>query len=196
MRRPPQESSPPALDEPGSPGLGEADRQLFEAEMGGVRPLGPRARQSARLAAVDAVAAPRTIRIPAPPVRLTPLNPEAIAGEGAGYRANDVPLAALRELRQGGRRPEATLDLHGRTGPEADAALSAFVGKAVREGQRVLLVVHGRGRGSGAAGPVLGARVLALVTDGRLAARMLAVVPAPAALGGAGATLLWLRREG
>jgi DNA-nicking Smr family endonuclease len=118
------------------------------------------------------------------------------AGDGFAFAAPGLDRRALRELERGSRPPEATLDLHGRRTAEAGAALEAFVRGAQSGGRRVLLIVHGRGLGSGEAGPVLRQLVHERLTSGALARAVLAVVAAPPRLGGSGAALVWLRRSG
>ena len=110
------------------------------------------------------------------------------------FLASGQSRSCLRELRAPEVRPEATLDLHGRNAAQAERELIAFVERARGQGKRLLLVVHGRGRGSGLAGPVLRQLVIDLLSAGPLCAHVLALVSAPAALGGVGAGLVWLRR--
>ena len=118
------------------------------------------------------------------------------AGDGFAFAAAGIDRQALRELEKGLRRPEATLDLHGQKTGAADALLAAFVHAGLVAGRRVLHVVHGRGRGSGDAGPVLRRLVLERLTRGPLADQLLALVAAPPGLGGPGASLVWLRKKG
>lgn len=176
------------------PGRGDPERDSFEDAMADVTPIDrrksrlvappppPRPRAAATAAAVPAVASPRLTALPRP-------------GDGFAFAADGVDRRVLKEL-EGGLRPvEATLDLHGRKSREADAALTAFVRGAQAGGRRVLLVVHGRGLGSGRDGPVLRQLVLERLTSSSLALGILAVVSAPPRQGGTGASLVLLRRS-
>jgi DNA-nicking Smr family endonuclease len=163
--------------------------------MRGVRPLG-----GPRLPVPDppvAVPAGKRVR-PAAAGGLKPLDEPAGLGTAPtfayAYVADGVSRARVRELRAGREPVEATLDLHGERAAPAEQRLRAFVRTARTEGRRLLLVVHGRGHGSGAAGPVLRDLVITQLTRGPLAAEVLAVVSAPPAHGGTGAALIWLRR--
>jgi DNA-nicking Smr family endonuclease len=135
----------------------------------------------------------------APAARPAPLALRAIEPLGEGdryaYLASGESTDRLRELRAGRARPEAVLDLHGQTAAAAPAALARFVASARQRGQRRLLVIHGRGHGSGPTGPVLRQLVVEQLVQGALAAELLAVASAPPALGGAGAALILLRRR-
>lgn len=158
--------------------------------MADVRPL-PRDR--ARMVVPPPRAAPVRVatRVPA---SAEPLAALARAGDGFAFAAAGVDRRVLRELETGGRRPEVTLDLHGRKSHAAREALDAFVRGAQSGNRRVLLVIHGRGLGSGEAGPVLRNLVHQQLVHGALSAGVLAVVAAPARLGGSGASLVLLRR--
>lgn len=167
------------------------------AKLGGVRRLPP----GNRLATPASPAAP----LPPAPRPITqvdsPAGPGASclvalprAGDGFAYVAAGVDRRAVKELEGGGRRPEATLDLHGRKAAQAEATLVAFVRASLVAGRRVIHVVHGRGRGSGEAGPVLRQLVIARLSTPPLAGHVLALVAAPPPLGGPGAALVWLRK--
>jgi len=115
-------------------------------------------------------------------------------GELWTARANGIDRAFLRKL--GTRRfaVEARLDLHGQTKREALRALERFLTTADGLRTRALLVVHGRGLHSGDDGPALRETVRDFLTRGGFASMVLAATTAPPALGGGGATLIWLRR--
>ena len=116
------------------------------------------------------------------------------AGDGFAYAAAGVDRRILRELERAERPPEAILDLHGRKSREAEASLEAFVRGALSGGRRIVLIIHGRGLGSGEGGPVLRQMVHDRLTQGSLSRAVLAVVAAPPRLGGSGAALVLLRR--
>jgi DNA-nicking Smr family endonuclease len=111
----------------------------------------------------------------------------------AGY-SGGIDSATFRRLRTGAIRPERTLDLHGLTRSEARSAFHREVAAAARTGARCLLVVHGRGFGSGGE-PVLKRALRSWLGEAPSAASVLAFAPAVPAHGGAGATYLWLRKS-
>jgi DNA-nicking Smr family endonuclease len=114
---------------------------------------------------------------------------------GGGYAAAGVSPTQVRELRAGRPAVEATLDLHGQRAAAAEQRLHAFIRSARQARRRLLLVIHGRGHGSGPGGPVLRDLVIEQLTRPPLAADLLAAVSAPPSLGGEGATLVWLRQR-
>jgi DNA-nicking Smr family endonuclease len=130
-----------------------------------------------------------------PPPETAALVALSCAGDAFAFIAAGVDKRAVRELSSGARRPEATLDLHGRKAAVAEASLATFVRGSLACGRRVVHIVHGRGLGSGESGPVLRKLVLDRLTAGALSTHVLAVVSAPPRLGGAGASLVWLRRS-
>ena len=118
-----------------------------------------------------------------------------ILDDGAAGRAPDVSVALLRALRRGEPRSEARLDLHGRTRDDGLRAAEAFVQRARSAGQRAVLVIHGRGNGSDGGAAVLRPALQAGLGSAAAArAGIMAFAPAPARDGGAGATLILLRR--
>jgi DNA-nicking Smr family endonuclease len=165
------------------------DEELaFEEAMRGVRRL-----RGARAAAGDFHAEPAVPRAqprPAgPPFEVT-VNEEAITG-----RARDVNREMVRRLRRGDPPVAARLDLHGRVLAEVEGALGRFIAAARRHGQRVGLVIHGRGNRSDGGGSVLRPAVWAWLGSGAAArAGVRAFVTAGPRDGGAGATVILLRR--
>jgi DNA-nicking Smr family endonuclease len=111
---------------------------------------------------------------------------DRIAGRAAG-----VSGAQLAALASGKCRPEVTLDLHGLTSERAERALSRFVSAAVRDGQRCLLVVPGRGLHSDG-GPVLREVVVDVLT-GPMARHVSCFVTAMSHDGGPGALYVMLK---
>jgi DNA-nicking Smr family endonuclease len=109
-------------------------------------------------------------------------------------RAEDVPRATLADLRAGRIPPERELDLHGRSLAAARHALDEALESALRDEIRCLLVIHGRGQRS-ADGPVLKGAVEGWLQAPPRAAHLQAFATAPRRLGGAGASLVLLRRR-
>lgn len=98
----------------------------------------------------------------------------------------------MKLLRQGKLHPEGTLDLHGRTREEARQQVEFFLDDALYQGWKTVLIITGRGRGSGGE-PVLRREVenfLAREAGGRVAEWG----RAPARLGGEGALVVFLKR--
>jgi DNA-nicking Smr family endonuclease len=108
-----------------------------------------------------------------------------------GLRSDAHP-AALRVVTAAHPVPEATLDLHGRTGEEAAKEVRRFVRERHQRGDRLLLIVHGKGRHSEGGRAVLGDRVRETLTRGGAAPLVLAFASAPLRLGGLGALVVRL----
>lgn len=174
------------------PPSADDDEAAFAEAMRGVRPLPKGAGRAA-----DATGPKRPARVPrrfaggaAPGDYVIDRTEESISG-----RAPDLAAKVLRELRAGERPVDARLDLHGRKRADAIDALVRFLGGARAQGGRVVLIVHGRGRGSEAGDPVLRPAVWTWL-ESRAAAALgvMAFASAPPRHGGAGATLVLLRR--
>lgn len=89
--------------------------------------------------------------------------------------------------------PDARLDLHGMKTEEARHALAQFVYQGHRRGDRLLLVITGKGLGSEGGRPVLKQEVERWIRR-QGAAQLESWSEAPRRLGGRGAYLLRLRR--
>jgi DNA-nicking Smr family endonuclease len=165
------------------------DARAFEEAMRGARRLrGPRVPAPAdgpRLAP-----APAGPRAPAGPAFDVAVDGDAITG-----RARGVSVALVRRLRDGEPPIAARLDLHGRVLGDVGGALARFVAAARARGQRAGLVIHGRGRNSEAGAPVLRPAVWDWLASAAAArAGVMAFVTASPRDGGAGATVVLLRR--
>jgi DNA-nicking Smr family endonuclease len=175
----------------------DEDRRAFEQAVEGARPLAAdRRRTRAELVPAKAPPTARPPRI-RPAAAVEPLRAIEPLGEGEryAYLASGESTERLRELRSGRARPEAVLDLHGQTAAASAGALVRFVASARQRGRRLLLVIHGRGLGSGPTGPVLRQLVVEQLAQGALAADVLALASAPPALGGGGAALVLVRKR-
>lgn len=84
---------------------------------------------------------------------------EAGAGERLSFRRPEVGPRTLRRLSRGRYSVQAELDLHGMTADQAAQALEAFIRQSLATGHTCVRIVHGKGRRSGHAGPVLKVRV-------------------------------------
>ncbi|HVX97704.1 MAG TPA: Smr/MutS family protein [Polyangia bacterium] len=119
----------------------------------------------------------------------------ATMGEAIEARARGVDAKLLRKLKAGEPRPEARLDLHGRSRAEALAALERFIAGAREQGRRCVLVIHGRGAHSSDDAPVLKPLVWRwLAASPQAAAAVLAFISARPGEGGDGATRVLLRK--
>lgn len=137
------------------------DASLFRNAVAGTRPL-----------QVDFVA-PKRSR-PAPRARFRREDEEAAlfeslhgdidnietgAGERLSWRRPEVGQRTLRRLARGSYSVQAELDLHGLTASEAEVAMRRFISNCLQDQLRCVRIVHGKGRGSGHAGPVLKTKV-------------------------------------
>jgi DNA-nicking Smr family endonuclease len=120
---------------------------------------------------------------------LFPIDGEPLCGLARG-----VDRRHLDALRRGEIEEEAELDLHGLSARDARAALRAALDEAWSGGLRCVRIVHGRGRHS-EQGPVLKASLADWLAEPPLDARVMAFAPAAGRAGGAGATLVLLRRR-
>ena len=116
-----------------------------------------------------------------------------ISGEQVRALAPGVDRKHLQRLLRGEVAIEVEIDLHGFNSPEARRLVSDTLAEMLREGERCARIVHGRGRHS-EAGPVLKAALLEWLTSPPLANDVLAFATAGPESGGAGATLVLLRR--
>ncbi len=110
--------------------------------------------------------------------------------EEAGRRS---PTSRMRQLKRGTIRIGQELDLHGFLREEALLRLEHFVAAAYSEGQQAVLVITGKGINS-PEGPVLQGAVAEWM---RKKGKGLVVEfsPAPPALGGSGAFVVFLKRN-
>lgn len=114
-------------------------------------------------------------------------------GEQVKGWADGIDRNHLRRLRRGEVEPELELDLHGLREKEAEQCVASLFAEALADGVRCVGLIHGRGHRSDA-GPVLKRACVRWLSEGPLAARVMAFHTAPAAEGGAGATWVLLRR--
>lgn len=170
------------------------DRELFRRVVAEARPL-----------AVDVVPPPR--RKPPPKARFARRDErevlqeslaadlehvEADSGDGLRHSHPSIGRKTFRRLARGGFSVQAALDLHGLTAAGAHAALSEFLDDCRLRGHTCVRIVHGKGRGSGARGPVLKRKVDLWL---RRRQDVLAFVSARQVDGGTGAVYVLLRRS-
>lgn len=114
-------------------------------------------------------------------------------GDTLQYQAPGVQDRVLRQLRRGGFRIDAELDLHGLNRDKARAAVSVFLAECRARDRRCVRIIHGKGNGSPNSGPVIKRQL-----DGwlRKVRDVLAFCSARVEDGGTGAVYVLLRRGG
>jgi DNA-nicking Smr family endonuclease len=139
------------------PTMSEDDLRAFREAMNGVRPLPPRdvvasmprPPAAASFARADERAVLRESLLPA-------ADPTALdTGEELAFRRPGIRDDVLRRLRRGQFAIAAEIDLHGLGRHAAHEALREFINESAAHGHGCVRVIHGKGRGSGARGPVL-----------------------------------------
>jgi DNA-nicking Smr family endonuclease len=115
-------------------------------------------------------------------------------GERIEGRRIDVDPREVRRLRRGQFAVDGRLDLHGLGADEARHAVEVFVRKRAHDGDRVVLVVHGKGTHSPRGNAVLRGEIAAWLSQGRSARHVAAFTTAPDEDGGTGAVLVLLAR--
>jgi DNA-nicking Smr family endonuclease len=164
------------------------DVAAFVEAMRDARPLAPG--RGRVVGAAGATARRPPVRAPSSPPFVVEQSGDTIAG-----RAHDVGAKLLRGLRGGAHAVDARLDVHGRGRAAALRALEGFVTAARARGARGLLVIHGRGHGSDAGGPVLRPAIWEwLASPAAEQSGVMAFASARPRDGGEGATMIWLRR--
>lgn len=109
--------------------------------------------------------------------------------EGRGRR---VPRDVTRRLHAGAFSIQAHIDLHGLRLIEAREAVNQLLDRALREGLRTVLIIHGRGLSSPGK-PVLKSHLVRWLEGGTWRRWVLAYTSARICDGGAGATYVLLR---
>lgn len=195
-------------------GLSEEERALWARVTAAATPLrpapsspGPTAEASPALPLLPADPAPHP---PPPPFALPARLPGRAGGPAVQVFAAPGPAGLPRvprmdrgrfeRLRRGRLEPDARLDLHGLTAERAHGALIGFVLAAHARGDRLVLVITGKGRegDSLALAPhrrgILRHSVPHWLSAPPLVTAILDVLPAHNRHGGAGALYVYLRR--
>ena len=107
-------------------------------------------------------------------------------------RATDCPERTLDRLLNGEPAPQERIDLHGLTQERAQERLARALESAAARKLKCVLVIHGRGRGSGEAGAVLREAVPEWLTSAPCARSVRAFAPARRRDGGEGALYVLL----
>lgn len=119
--------------------------------------------------------------------------PLVMANEQVSYKRDGISERLLRALRRGKYPAQAELDLHGMTTTEALPVLNEFLAQCGARRFNCIRIVHGKGLGSGARGPVMKNAVNNWL---RQFDNVLAFCSAPANDGGTGAVYVYLKRSG
>ena len=171
--------------------VSDADVALFREAIGPVRELDPVA--PAPRAAPPKPEARSFQRDEEEALRLSHESPFEAAldvfGESLEYLRDGLPPKLLKRLKRGHFSVQDELDLHRMNRAQAEAVLRMFLAESRKRGWRCLRIVHGKGLGSGEAGPVLKAMVDRFL---RLRGDVLAFASAPAREGGSGAVVVLL----
>lgn len=191
-------------------GLSAEDRALWEQVARSAKPLSRDLPKAPR-----PKPAPRPSEASGPPEPADPgsdWRPAAFRiGESprnAGKPGGEIPATpplkmdkrSFQRMRRGKSRPDARIDLHGMTLAEAHPALTGFVLSRHARGDRLLLVITGKGRGGGGDGPIptqrgiLRRQVPHWLSAPPLASVVLQVDQAHDRHGGSGAFYVYLRR--
>jgi DNA-nicking Smr family endonuclease len=138
-----------------------SEDEIFRAAMEGVRPL---VDDRAQPAVSPPKPVPRQAMLDELAVREALLSdhydPEALdCGEELSYAKPGLQNRVLRKLRRGQFSVASELDLHGMTVPMAREALSEFLVRCRLRDHRCVRIIHGKGRRSSNAGPVLKVKV-------------------------------------
>ncbi|MDZ4697509.1 MAG: Smr/MutS family protein [Deltaproteobacteria bacterium] len=172
----------------------EDDRRAFEEAMRGVTPLQGRTTRVAPKPTAPTLRPPTAAKVAtvAPKEQTVTFQVEAVGEIVKGW-SSDLDRRILRDLARGEKVPEASLDLHGKTVPRGEHAITLFVAASVAAGRRCVAIVHGRGLHSEGRA-VLKEATIRLLAEGTVATHVLAFCSAPPAMGGPGALLVLLRR--
>lgn len=116
-------------------------------------------------------------------------------GSSVEGRRIDVDPREIGRLRRGRYPVDGKLDLHGHDAGGAKLALERFLERRRAQGDRAVLVVHGKGVHSPRGAPVLRGEVGAWLSQGHAARHVLAFVSREDADGGSGAVFVLLARR-
>jgi DNA-nicking Smr family endonuclease len=187
-----------------------ADRTALHNAFAGVTPLG--ARDQRRVARLTPGAAAPIPRGALPDLRevddAARKRLDALVADAVHFEITDDTDGTTRgaAIDRGGRRamdttalaqlaretPDAVLDLHGKTGDEAETLLARWLRQQQRAGARTVRVVHGKGLHSEGGLPVLRDRVVHALTEGGAAPLVRGFASCDARGGGTGALMVRL----
>ena len=187
-----------------------AERTALRDAFAGVKPLGERdkmrvpvpppggGRQIKRgvapdMSDPDAEARQRLAALVAGGLRFSVAVDEDGRTEGTRIESGGRAAVEVRALaRLAGANIDAELDLHGKTGDEAELLVAKWIRARHKQGARVVRLVHGKGLHSDSGGPVLRDRVIRALTEGGAAPLVLGFVSCAPKAGGTGALAVQL----
>jgi DNA-nicking Smr family endonuclease len=105
---------------------------------------------------------------------------------------NGIQQNVLRRIRNGQIPVESEIDLHGLTVPQAEVKLRSFLSENRTDRQRLVRVIHGKGRGSPSQQSILRAKVTEWLSESDY---VLAFCPGGPLDGGTGAVRVLLKRR-
>ena len=198
-------------------GIGPEDQALWDKVTRDTTPLEPAQRAAAEEASPSSAAVnpnPALPRIPRAPRILRPpgsgktpaisidLADNAVAPPGRSEAGLDRRNA--ERLRRGERNPDGRIDLHGMTAERAHRALDLRIGQALAHGERLVLVITGKGGRRGSADDaafmrtdqgVLRQQAPRWLRTGPHAAHLVGIYQAHLRHGGAGAFYVYLKKQ-
>ncbi len=191
-------ASAPAPEDPNAPPLSpQQEEKMFKSAMADVKPI----------------SSDRYWQLPSRAVQVEPIGDDEerealealqrLIDSGEGFVVSDtaeymeatgpgVGAEVTRRLHGGHYSVQDYIDLHGLSAEAADQAFHRFIRAAIENGQRAVLVVHGRGLTSPVQ-PVLKNKVFSWLTRGPLRKHVIAFTSARSCDGGSGATYILLR---
>lgn len=188
--------------------LSDEERALWEKVVDKATPMHPDRHRTE--SAEGALLQTNTNPAAAPPPRFrvgqtSPVTPPAhdIAQpieENVAAQPMSMDRRRFAQMKRGRLKPEARLDLHGLTLAQAHPALTRFILDGVSRGQRLVLIITGKGKSRPDSGPiperhgVLRHQVPHWLNSAPLKAHVLQITEAHVKHGGMGAYYVYLRR--
>lgn len=133
------------------------DKELFRQAVAGAKPLAHDRHEPAPVPQDPRAAFRRADEreVLEESLRLQAADLDVESGDEILFRRECVPDGLMRDLRRGRFTIEDELDLHGMVAAEARHAVRGFLSDSVAQRRACVRIIHGKGRGSGARGPVL-----------------------------------------
>lgn len=129
---------------------------------------------------------------PGPTIRTTFAGPDAAP---VGRPQAGLDRRTAERLRKGARTPDSRIDLHGMSAERAHMACLRFLADASRRGDRVVLVITGKGRRDGSGRGVLRESLPGWLRASPLGHSVVGIYQAHRRHGGEGAFYVYLKRH-
>ena len=169
------------------------EARLWRRAISGVRPIGRRVTDRDVVLEASPPLSPAQEHAAEPARKASRARPRPFVEELVAGKAADLDKRTLMRLRRGLIAPETQIDLHRQTQEEAHRLLDGFLAASQTSGRRCVLVITGKGYGSGGAG-VLKTMVPRWLNEQPNRGRVLAFCHAIPAHGGEGALYILLRK--